>query len=149
LAHIARYGIRIPNTVAAWLADPASETPKPGDPRLARAETQIIAAPSMSLEAAAMVARGAGYQVVDLGDRVEGGSREVASEHAALARRVGAGTVILSGGETTVTIRGDGRGGRNCEYALALAIALGSAPGISAMAGDTDGIDGSEDNAGA
>src|SRR5262245_8316501 len=103
----------------------------------------------MSLEAAAMVARGAGYQVVDLGDRVEGESREVASEHAALARRVGAGTVILSGGETTVTIRGDGRGGRNCEYALALAIALESAPGISAMAGDTDGIDGSEDNAGA
>ncbi|HEX2431593.1 MAG TPA: glycerate kinase [Aestuariivirgaceae bacterium] len=149
LAHMTRYGIRMPEAVAAWLADPASETPKPGDPRLARAETRIIAAPALSLEAAAMVARGAGYEVVDLGDRVEGESRVVAIGHAALARTVPPGTVILSGGETTVTIKGEGRGGRNCEYALALALALESQPAISAIAGDTDGIDGSEDNAGA
>jgi len=149
MSHIARYGIRIPDRVAAWLADPASETPKPGDPRLARAETRIIAAPALSLKAAATVARNAGYEVVDLGDRVEGESRAVAREHAMLARGVARGTVILSGGETTVTIKGEGRGGRNSEYALALVLALASAPAISAIAGDTDGIDGSEDNAGA
>ena len=149
LSHIARYGICISDTIAAWLANPASETPKPGDPRLARTETRIIAAPALSLEAAAKIARDAGYEVLDLGDRIEGESRAVAVEHAALARRVAPGTVILSGGETTVTIKGDGRGGRNCEYALALALALQSALAISAIAGDTDGIDGSEDNAGA
>jgi glycerate 2-kinase len=149
LALMTRYGIRMPEAVAAWLADPASETPKPGDPRLAHTATEIIAAPALSLAAAAMVARGAGYEVVDLGDRVEGESRAVAIEHAALARTVPPGTVILSGGETTVTIKGEGRGGRNCEYALALALALESQPAISAIAGDTDGIDGSEDNAGA
>jgi hydroxypyruvate reductase len=149
LSHMARFGIRMPEAVAAWLADPASETPKPGDPRLSRAETRIIAAPALSLEAAAMVGRAAGYEVVDLGDRVEGESRVVAREHAPLARAASPGTLILSGGETTVTIRGEGRGGRNCEYALALALALQSAPAISAIAGDTDGIDGSQDNAGA
>jgi hydroxypyruvate reductase len=116
---------------------------------LAGAETRIIAAPALSLKAAATVARNAGYEVVDLGDRVEGESRLVAIEHAALARTVPPGTVILSGGETTVTIKGAGRGGRNCEYALALALAVNPQAAISAIAGDTDGIDGSEDNAGA
>jgi hydroxypyruvate reductase len=86
---------------------------------------------------------------MNLGDRIEGEARDVAGAHAALALRTPGKTAILSGGETTVTIKGKGRGGRNAEYALALAIALGGRPGISAIAGDTDGIDGSEDNAGA
>jgi hydroxypyruvate reductase len=150
LHHIRRYGLKLSPAVEAWLASPSSETPKPGDPRLARTVNHMIATPAQSLEAAAALARAAGYAIVDLGDRVEGESREVAGEHAALALKAAPGTVILSGGETTVTLKGEGgRGGRNAEYALGLALALGGAPGISAIAGDTDGIDGSEDNAGA
>jgi hydroxypyruvate reductase len=109
----------------------------------------MIAAPAQSLAAAAALARSRGYRVIDLGDRVEGESRAVALEHAELALKTGGPCVILSGGETTVTLRGKGRGGRNAEYALALAIALGGRAGVSAIACDTDGIDGSEDNAGA
>ena len=149
LAHIRRYGLKLSPAVEAWLASPESETPKPGDPRLARTVNQMIATPAQSLEAAAAIARAAGYATVDLGDRVEGESREVAREHAALALKTAPGTVILSGGETTVTLKGKGRGGRNAEYALGLALALDGAPGVCAIAGDTDGIDGSEDNAGA
>jgi hydroxypyruvate reductase len=149
LGHIRRYGLKLSPAVEAWLARPESETPKPGDPRLARTANHMIATPAQSIEAAAAIARKAGYAVVDLGDRVEGESREVAAEHAALALKTAPGTVILSGGETTVTLKGKGRGGRNAEYALGLAVALDGAPGIDAIAGDTDGIDGSEDNAGA
>jgi hydroxypyruvate reductase len=135
--------------VWAFLETPAAETPKPGDPRFARVRTEMIAAPAQSLAAAAKLAQEAGYQVIDLGDRVEGEAREVARVQAARALATKGPAVILSGGETTVTLRGKGRGGRNAEFALALAIALDGVPNISAIAGDTDGIDGSEDNAGA
>lgn len=152
---LARYGVSPPVPVAAFLAAAAEETPKPGDPRLANCRTVLIAAPQASLEAAAAVARRAGVTPVILGDAIEGESREVAIVHAGIARQVarhgqpaGAPAVLLSGGETTVTVRGNGRGGRNAEFALGLAIALDGAAGISAIACDTDGIDGSEDNAG-
>lgn len=149
LAIVRKYGLRLAPHVRAFLESPEAETPKPGDPRLVRAVAKMIAAPAQSLAAAADVARGAGFAVIDLGDRVEGEAREVAFDHAARVRETRGPAVILSGGETTVTIRGKGRGGRNAEYALALAIALDGRAGISAIACDTDGIDGSEDNAGA
>jgi hydroxypyruvate reductase len=116
----------------------------------------MVATPQMSLEAAAEVARKAGVTPVILGDAIEGESREVALVHAGIARQVKrhgqpakAPCVLLSGGETTVTVRGHGRGGRNAEFLLALAVALNAESGISALAGDTDGVDGTEDNAGA
>jgi hydroxypyruvate reductase len=116
----------------------------------------MVATPQMSLEAAAAVARKAGITPVILGDAIEGESREVALVHAGIARQVKrhgqpakAPCVLLSGGETTVTVRGRGRGGRNAEFLLALAVALNGESGISALAGDTDGVDGTEDNAGA
>ncbi len=152
---LARYGVSPPAPVAAVLQAAAEETPKPGDPRLAGNETITVAAPQASLEAAAEVARRAGVTPVILGDAIEGESREVAIVHAGIARQVArhgqpavAPAVLLSGGETTVTVRGSGRGGRNAEFALGLAIALDGADRISAIACDTDGIDGSEDNAG-
>ncbi|MHA1600862.1 MAG: glycerate kinase type-2 family protein [Alphaproteobacteria bacterium] len=157
-AILARYGIDAPAAVRAHLEAAADETPKPGDRRLARAETHIIARPQDSLEAAAAAAREAGIMPIILGDAIEGEAREVARDMAARARQAaheGKGAcVLLSGGETTVTVRGHGRGGRNAEFLLALAIALedesgDGAPGIFALACDTDGIDGSEDNAGA
>jgi glycerate 2-kinase len=132
------------------------ETPKPGDPRLARCETRLIARPQDALEAAAAAARESGVTPIILGDAIEGEAREVARVMAAIARqsaRFGqpapAPCVLLSGGETTVTLRGNGRGGRNAEFLLALAVALEGSAGIHAIACDTDGIDGSEDNAGA
>ncbi len=146
---VTRYNLKLAPHVAAFLASEESETPKPGDPRFARAVTRMIAAPAQSTAAAAGIARKAGYRIIDLGDRIEGESRIVAREHAKLARETKGPAVILSGGETTVTLKGNGRGGRNAEYALALAIALEGKTGISAIACDTDGIDGSEDNAGA
>lgn len=128
----------------------------PNDPRLARVRTQIIAAPSHSLEAAAARARAAGIEVEMLGDALEGEAREVGAAHAALARARRAAMapgdpprLLLSGGELTVTRRGDGVGGPNAEYALALAIALEGAAGIDAVAGDTDGVDGAAEVAGA
>jgi len=148
-AIIAKYGLKLPAHIDAFLSTAEAETPKPGDARLKRAETRIVAAPALSLAAAARVAEQAGYRVIDLGDRVEGEAREVGRAHAGLALKTEGPAVILSGGETTVTLKGGGRGGRNSEYALALAIALNGAPGISGVACDTDGIDGSEDNAGA
>ncbi|MDZ4737052.1 MAG: glycerate kinase [Rhodospirillaceae bacterium] len=155
-AIVAKYKIDVPAAVRARLDAGADETPKPGDPRLARAETIMVARPQASLEAAAKVAREAGIAPVILGDAIEGEAREVAIVHAGIAHQVLAHdqpaakpALLLSGGETTVTIRGKGRGGRNAEFLLALAIALGGAAGIHAIAGDTDGIDGSEDNAGA
>jgi glycerate 2-kinase len=149
IAILRKYGISVPDRVRDFLSSDAAETPKPGDPRFARAHAELIATPAQSLAAAASLARSRGYEGVNLGDRIEGEAREVAREHARLALEAAPGTVILSGGETTVTVTGKGRGGRNCEYALALAVALNGNPKISAIACDTDGIDGSEDNAGA
>jgi hydroxypyruvate reductase len=152
-AILKRHGIDPPAAVRAHLEAAADETPKPGDPRLARAEAHIIARPQESLEAAATAARAAGITPIILGDAIEGEAREVARAMAQTAlqaaRENKSPCVLLSGGETTVTVRGHGRGGRNAEFLLALAIALDGAPGIHAIACDTDGIDGSEDNAGA
>jgi hydroxypyruvate reductase len=149
LAIIARYGIGIPDHVRRFLASPEAETPKPGDPKLNRAEARIIAAPAQSLAAAKTLAMDRGLKIIDLGDRVEGEASVVAKAHAALALGTAPPALILSGGETTVTLRGQGRGGRNTEYLLALAVALDGNAGCWAIAGDTDGIDGSENNAGA
>lgn len=153
---MAKYKISEPPNVIAHIAAARDETPKAGDPRLATSTFKMIATPARALDAAAGIARQAGYDPVLLGDDLEGESRQVAARHAALAldyQARGKRCAILSGGETTVTIRGGaestGRGGPNAEYALALAHALKGAPGISAIACDTDGIDGSEDNAGA
>ncbi|MFC5695721.1 glycerate kinase [Pseudomonas sp. GCM10022186] len=155
LAILARYAIEVPAHVRAWLQDPRSETVKPGDPCLARSHFQLIATPQQSLDAAAEKVRVAGLTPLILGD-LEGESREVAKVHAGIARQVvlhgqpiKPPCVILSGGETTVTVRGDGRGGRNAEFLLSLTNTLKGLPGVYALAGDTDGIDGSEDNAGA
>ena len=155
LAILARYSIEIPANVRAWLQDPRSETVKPGDPCLSRSHFQLIATPQQALDAAAEKVREAGLNVLILGD-LEGESREVAKVHAGIARQVllhgqplKAPCVILSGGETTVTVRGNGRGGRNAEFLLSLTDSLKGLPGVYALAGDTDGIDGSEDNAGA
>ena len=152
LSILEKYAVPIPSGVRTWLQDPASETPKPGHPAFARAENRIIAAARDALAAAARMVEAEGISVVDLGDAVEGEAREVAREHAELALRYareGRPCVLLSGGETTVTVKGAGRGGRNSEYLLALALALGGTPGIWAIACDTDGIDGTESNAGA
>lgn len=149
---VARYGITPPPAVTSVLAEAREDTPKPGDPRLAKVRNTLIARPQQSLEAAAAVAREAGLAVEILGDALEGEARRLGAEHAALARQRFAGgtpTVLLSGGETTVTVHGNGRGGRNVEYLLGLALTLDGAPGIAAIACDTDGIDGTEDNAGA
>jgi hydroxypyruvate reductase len=156
LAILARYRVDVPAGLIALLEAGATETPKPGDPRFARVETRMIATPQASLEAAAAVARRAGFTPVILGNAIEGEARDVALVHAGIARQMaGFGQpapppcVLISGGETTVTVRGNGRGGRNAEFLLALAVALDGHPGISAIACDTDGIDGTEDNAGA
>ncbi|MGJ3258441.1 MAG: glycerate kinase type-2 family protein [Rhodospirillales bacterium] len=156
LAVVEKYGLELPESVMRHLNEAASETPKPGDALFDGNEVIFAAKPDKSIEAAAEVARQAGYGVVDLGDRVEGEAREVGREHARLALACKAGDgpeaapcVILSGGETTVTMTGNGRGGRNTEYLLGVAEALDAAEGIYAVACDTDGVDGSEDNAGA
>jgi hydroxypyruvate reductase len=154
---LARYRIDPPAAVRAHLESGAAgrieETPKPGDPRLARVETVMVATPRRSLEVAAAVARDKGIEVVMLGDNLEGEARLLGAEHATraleIARRSNRPTVILSGGETTVTVRGKGRGGRNVEYLLAQAIAANGKPGIWGLAADTDGVDGAEDIAGA
>jgi hydroxypyruvate reductase len=151
-AILAKYAISPPPAVAARLAADDDETPKPGDPRLARAETILAATARRSLEAAAAEARAAGYDILLLGDDLEGEARVLGAEHGRLARAEasrGRRLAILSGGETTVTVRGRGRGGRCTEYLLGLALELDGLPGVHAIAGDTDGIDGSEDNAGA
>jgi hydroxypyruvate reductase len=151
-----RRGITEPRAVIEHLDRAQDETPKPGDARLARNEVCVIAAARLSLDAAADIARAAGIEPIILGDAIEGEAREVGAEHARLALSIARGQthhkrpcVLLSGGETTVTVRGKGRGGRNSEYLLALALGLDGAPGIFAIAADTDGIDGSEQNAGA
>jgi glycerate 2-kinase len=156
LAILEKYRITEPLAVIEHLRTAREETPKPGDPRLAGIQTHVIAAPQQSLEAAANVARQAGITPLILGDSLEGESREVALVHAGIARQVlrhgqpaVPPCVLLSGGETTVTVRGKGRGGRNAEFLLALAVALDGEAGVYSMAGDTDGVDGTEDNAGA
>ncbi len=157
LAICRRYGITLPAAAQAGLADGAFESPKPGDPLFAGHTLQLIATPQASLEAAAQAARAAGVAAYILSDAIEGESREVGKVHAALARAVaqrgqpfGKPCVILSGGETTVTVRHPGgRGGRAGEFALGCAIALQGQPGVHVLAADTDGIDGVEDNAGA
>jgi hydroxypyruvate reductase len=155
-AILARYGIVAPEPVRAHLEAATDETPKPGDARLAGAETRIIARPQDALEAAAARARAAGVAPLILGDAIEGEAREVARVMAGIARQAwrhgqpaAPPCVLLSGGETTVTLSGTGRGGRNAEFLLALAIALDGVPGVHGLACDTDGIDGTEDNAGA
>jgi glycerate 2-kinase len=155
LGIIAKYQIEVPESVRRVLQT-GDETPKPGDPRLAAVENIMIATPQASLEAAAAVARKAGVKPVILGDSIEGESRDVALVHAGIARQCALRgqpevppCVLISGGETTITLKGKGKGGRNTEFLLALAIALDGMPGIYALAGDTDGVDGSEDNAGA
>ncbi len=148
-AILERYAIEAPSAVAGHLRAAADETPKPGDRRLASAETILVATPAEALESAARAARAAGYAPVILGDAIEGEARKVAAEQARRALATAPGHVLLSGGETTVTVRGRGRGGRNCEYLLALALALDGDPKVWAIACDTDGIDGTQDNAGA
>jgi hydroxypyruvate reductase len=145
---IDKYQLDIPAHIRDYLADPQSETPKPGDRQLAHASNKIIAAPAMSLAAAQAYAMAQNLPVKNLGDDIEGESRKVALDHAkqAITGRPG---LIISGGETTVTVKGNGAGGRNTEYALALAIALAGHNKIYAIACDTDGIDGVENNAGA
>ncbi len=153
---IRRYGIDVPATVLRVLESGVGETVKPGDGRLARAEVRMIATPQLALEAAAAVARSAGYAAAILGDSIEGEARDVGKVLAGIALQVAQHgqpiappCVLLSGGETTVTVRGSGRGGRNVEFLLSLAIALDGHPAICAIAGDTDGVDGQEEIAGA
>lgn len=155
-AILRRYGIVVPEAVQALLDTHAAESIKPDDPRLAGCETRIIATPQQSLEAAAAVALAAGVQPHILSDSIEGEARHVGQVLAALARQVARHgmpftppCVLLSGGETTVTVRGEGRGGRNVEFLLSLGVALNGLPGVHALAGDTDGVDGQEEIAGA
>jgi hydroxypyruvate reductase len=157
-----RYGIDVPPAVRAQLERGELETPKPGDARLQGHEVHLIATPQQSLEAAAAAARTIGLNTYVLSDEIEGESREVGKVHAALARSAALGRsdfktpcVILSGGETTVTVRprsegqAKGKGGRAGEFCLGMAQALNGIDGVWALAADTDGIDGMEDNAGA
>ena len=153
-AIVAKYNLDLPDSVQSHLAAGENESPKPGDAIFDDVNVSLIAKPLTSLEAAADVARAAGCDVEMLGDALEGEARDLGRDHARLAlQRQAAGIsrplALISGGETTVTLKGSGRGGCNSEYLLAFAIEAASAPGIHAIACDTDGIDGSEDNAGA
>jgi hydroxypyruvate reductase len=148
---MAALGLSIPASVEAALATRANETPKPDDPAFKSAEYRVIATPAAALEQAAGAARQAGYEVLSLGDAVTGEARDVAQQHAELARAAkdaGRRVAIISGGELSVTVlNARGRGGRSQEYALALAIVLDGLAGVSALAADTDGIDGGEGRA--
>lgn len=156
LAILRKYGIAIPASMERHLASGAGETPKPGDARFARNTHHVIANAQQALQAAAAAARAAGVMPCILSDEIEGEARDIGLVHAAIARQVAMRgqpfqrpCVLISGGETTVTVRGKGRGGRNAEFLLSVAAALDGMQGIHAIAIDTDGIDGSEDNAGA
>ena len=156
IAILLKYGIEIPRRVLEHLRNRAAETPKPGDPRFAEVTNIVVATPQDALEAAAGVARAAGFRPLILGNAIEGEARDAGLVHAGIAKQVARHgqpaeppCVLISGGETTVTVRGGGRGGRNAEFLLSLAVALDGRAGIAAIAADTDGIDGSEDNAGA
>jgi hydroxypyruvate reductase len=155
-AILRRYGITEPTSVIRHLEAAVDETPKPGAACFKGHETRMIATPQMSLEAAAAVARAQGFTPMILSDCIEGEARDVARVMVGIAHQVvargqplEAPCVILSGGETTVTVRGKGRGGRNVEFLLALAVALRGLEGVYAVAGDTDGVDGLEEIAGA
>jgi glycerate 2-kinase len=154
-AIIEKYDLNPPRRVVAHLRAAVDETPKPGDPRCAAAETVIVAKPQLAFDAAAAHARSVGITPVVLSSALESDASHAAMMHAALAKQVASygqpapsPCVLLSGGETTVMVRGNGRGGRNAEFALALALALDGERGVYALAADTDGIDGTEDNAG-
>lgn len=156
LAILRRYRIDLPAQVLRVLESGDGETLKPGDPRLPAIETRFLTTPQLALEAAARVASEAGLAVHILGDAIEGEAREVAKVMGGIARQIArrgepfsAPCVLLSGGETTVTVKGNGRGGRNVEFLLSLALTLNGEPGVYAMAGDTDGVDGQEEIAGA
>ena len=155
-AVLSRYRIAAPPAIQARLEDASAETPKPGDGAFARSKTRIIAAPQASLEAAAAVAARAGYRPLILGDSIEGEAREVGKVMAGIARQAAVHgqpvlppCALISGGETTVTVSGAGRGGRNVEFLLSMAVELDGRPRIFAIAGDTDGADGAEEVAGA
>ena len=144
-AIVAKYNLAIDDAVRRALNDPGNESCKPGDAAFARARFELIAKPAASHEAAVKAARDAGYETIALGADLEGEARDVAAEHARLALRAraeGKRIAILSGGELTVTVRGNGRGGPNQEYALALADLLKDTPDVAALAADTDGADG-------
>ncbi|ESZ43807.1 TtuD3 hydroxypyruvate reductase [Mesorhizobium sp. L103C119B0] len=161
LASIAAYGMKLPDAVMAHINSPEADAPDPDDQRFSRNEVHLIASAGVSLEAAAAEAKRQGIEAVILSDSIEGEAREVGGVHAAIAREVATRNrpfkkpvLILSGGETTVTLWAPvdgkrGKGGRNSEFLLAFAIGISGAEGIHALAADTDGIDGSEDNAGA
>jgi glycerate 2-kinase len=156
LVILKKYNIVVPDNIERHLASGKGETPKPDDVRFARNEHHVIATAQEALEAAAAKARAAGITSYILSDEIEGEARDIGIMHAALAKQIARRgqpfakpCVLISGGETTVTVRGNGRGGRNAEFLLSLAVTLDGHPGIHAIACDTDGIDGSEDNAGA
>ncbi|RVB59842.1 glycerate kinase, partial [Mesorhizobium sp. M7A.F.Ca.CA.002.03.2.1] len=156
LASISAYGMKLPASVMAHINSPAADAPSPDDERFLRNEVHLIASAGVSLEAAATEAKRQGVEAVILSDAIEGEAREVGGVHAAIAREVATRNrpfskpvLILSGGETTVTLRAKGKGGRNSEFLLAFAIGINGVDGINALAADTDGIDGSENNAGA
>ena len=156
LAIVERYRISVPPAVRHLLESGAGETIKPGDPRLQGIQTRMITAPQIALEAAAQVARDAGITPYILGDSLEGEARDLGKAMAGITRQVAlhgqpfkTPCVLLSGGEATVTLRGTGRGGRNVEFLLSLGVALNGLPGVYALAGDTDGVDGAEEIAGA
>jgi len=156
LAIVDRYRIALPDAARRVLEAGGCESVKPGDPRLERSEIRMIAAPQLALEAAARVAREAGVAAHILGDSLEGEARDLGKAMAGIARQVATRAqpfeppcVLLSGGETTVTVRGAGSGGRNVEFLLSLAVALDGLGGVHALAGDTDGVDGAEEIAGA
>lgn len=156
LAIVRRYGIELPATVREVLESGRGESIKPDDPALANIDTHIIATPQMALDAAAKVATESGYTTYILGDSIEGEAHDVGKVMAGITLQVirqaqpfKAPCVLLSGGETTVTVRGNGRGGRNVEFLLSLCVALQGQIGVHALAGDTDGVDGLEEIAGA
>jgi hydroxypyruvate reductase len=156
LAFVAAYGMKLPEVVMAHLNSSNADAPRPDDKRFGGNEVHVIASAAVSLEAAAAEAKRQGIETVILSDSIEGEAREVGGVHAAIAREVATRNrpfqkpvLILSGGETTVTLRAKGKGGRNSEFLLAFAIGISGLEGISALAADTDGIDGSENNAGA
>ena len=155
-AAIRDYKIALPDRIGAFLNDAPEDAPRPCDPAFARDSVTVIASAARSLDAAAELAAARGIPAHILSDAIEGEAREVARVHAAIAREIACRNrpfatpaLILSGGETTVTLRGTGRGGRNSEFLLSFALAIEGVEGITALAADTDGIDGSEDNAGA
>ncbi|RWP23540.1 MAG: glycerate kinase [Mesorhizobium sp.] len=156
LASIAAYDMKLPAAVMAHINSPAADAPRADDSRFSRNEVHLIASAGVSLEAAAAEARRHGIEAVILSDSIEGEAREVGGVHAAIAREVATRNrpfrkpvLVLSGGETTVTVRAKGKGGRNTEFLLAFAIGISGMEGVHALAADTDGIDGSQDNAGA